>query len=119
MKALAGLKALVAEDEGSIALLIEDMLLDFGCEIAASAARLAVACKLAQTVSCDFAVLDVNLAGQSALPVALLLRERGIPFVFSTGYGATGVPGEMADHPVLGKPFTREQLRQAILSALS
>lgn len=119
MNALSGLKALVVEDEGSIALLIEDMLLEFGCEIAASAARLAEAREVAETGTFDFAVVDVNLAGESILPIAVVLRRRGIPFILSTGYGAAGVPAELKGHPVLGKPFTIEQFRQAISAALS
>jgi CheY-like chemotaxis protein len=114
-----GLKALIVEDEGSIALLIEDMLLGLGCEITASAARLSEACEVAQTATFDFAVLDVNLDGKPAFPVADILRERRIPFVFSTGYGASGVPTEFIGHPVLSKPFSIRNLQSAILQALS
>ncbi|MDB5406484.1 MAG: hypothetical protein JWL84_1396 [Rhodospirillales bacterium] len=38
------------------------------------------------------------------LPVAAALAERGIPFIFMTGYGPTGVPAEYRDRPVLTKP---------------
>src|SRR3990170_2051669 len=95
----AGLKVLVVEDEGPVALLIEDMLLDLGCEIAASAAELDRACNLARTAMIDFAVLDLNLGGESAVPVGHILRERGIPFVFSTGYGTSGLAEEFSSHP--------------------
>jgi DNA-binding NtrC family response regulator len=119
MADLAGMKALVVEDEAPVALLIEDMLLDFGCEIAASAANLDTAREHAHVATIDFAVLDLNLNGSSAIAVAHILRERGIPFVFSTGYGASGIPAEFASYPALAKPFTAEDLLRKIRDALS
>lgn len=115
---LTGLKALVVEDEGAVALLIEDMLLDLGCTIAASAAELARASELARSAQIDFAILDLNLAGASALSVAHILRERGIPFVFSTGYGTGGVSADFAAHPVVSKPFVIADLQEKIAAAL-
>ena len=105
----SGLRALLVEDEGSIALMLEDMLGALGCEIAASVARLAQACTVARTGSFDFAILDVNLGGELGFPVALILRERGIPFLFSTGYGEGAVPPEFGTYPVLNKPFSKKQ----------
>jgi CheY-like chemotaxis protein len=119
MAELSGLKALVIEDEGAVALLIEDMLLDLGCEIGAAAAELGHACTLARTVMVDFALLDLNLDGSSALPVAHILRQRRIPFVFSTGYGASGIPQEFARYPLLAKPFVLRELKEKISLALS
>jgi CheY-like chemotaxis protein len=118
MADLAGLKALVVEDEGAVALLIEDMLLDLGCEIAASAADLGRARTLARTVSVDFALLDLNLDGASALPIAHVLRERRVPFVFSTGYGVSGLPAEFISYPTLAKPFMLADLQEKIVQAL-
>jgi CheY-like chemotaxis protein len=116
---LAGRTALVVEDEGAIALLIEDMLADLGCEIVASAAEIGKACVLARTVSVDFAILDLNLNGASAIPVARILRERHIPFVFSTGYGAGGVSEDFAFYPLLAKPFVRTDLQDKVSAALA
>ena len=116
---LSGLKVLVVEDEGGIALLIEDMLLELGCEIAASAAHLNEANELARHCQIDFAVLDVNLDGQPVFPVARALRDRGVPFVFSTGYGAGGLPADLAGYPVVSKPFLMNSLREAVVSAIS
>ncbi len=116
---LTGRKALLVEDEGGVALLIEDMLQDLGCEIAGSAARLEQACEMAHKLKADFAILDVNLDGRPAFPVARILRERQIPFIFSTGYGAMGMPPEFEAAPVLAKPFVIEQLERKILDALA
>src|SRR5688500_2336147 len=118
MADLAGLRVLLVEDEGAIALLIEDMLLDLGCEIAASAAQLDKACALARSSEIDFAVLDLNLDGHSALPVAHILRERRIPFLFSTGYGRSGIAEDFKSQPVLAKPFAVADLRAKMLLTL-
>jgi DNA-binding response OmpR family regulator len=118
MTDLSGFRALIIEDEGPIALLIEDMLLDLGCEIIASAAELETACEIARTAHVDFALLDLNLNGLSALPVAHVLHERGIPFVFSTGYGVTGLSDGFESYPTLAKPFVIDDLCNNIVIAL-
>jgi CheY-like chemotaxis protein len=114
MTELAGLKALVVEDEAAVALLLEDMLLDLGCEIVASAANLAAACRCAAEAACDFALLDVNLGGQQVFAAAEILERRGIPFVFSTGYGVAGLPDAFRNRPTLTKPFMIEDLERQI-----
>lgn len=118
MSPLAGTRVLVVEDEGAIALLIEEMLEEFGCEVVASVARLAAACEIAGSVQVDLAILDVNLAGERVFPVADILRSRQIPFLFSTGYGASGLPAEYAARPVLHKPFSESELQRKIAVTL-
>lgn len=118
MRNYSGLKVLVVEDEGFVALMIEDMLEDLGCEIVASAARLAEARGLAATATIDLAILDVNLAGYPSFPVAEILRERGIPFLFSTGYGQSGLSPDFADQPLIGKPFSIKELQETIALVL-
>ena len=118
MTPFAGVRVLVVEDEGAIAMLIEEMLEDLGCEIVASVARLAAAQDRARTAQIDLAILDVNLAGERVFPVAQILRSRGIAFLFSTGYGASGVPAEFADYPVLHKPFSEGELQHKMGMAL-
>jgi CheY-like chemotaxis protein len=114
----SGLKVLIVEDEGLVALMIEDMLLDLGCEIVASIARLGDACALAAEAELGLAILDVNLAGQASFPVARILRDRNVPFIFGTGYGTAGLPQEFADRPLVGKPFSSRALEEAIRHAL-
>ena len=118
MTGLSGLKALVVEDEGSVAFMIEDMLQELGCTVHASVARLEDARGIAQKAMVDFALLDVNLNGQLVFPVAEILRRRRIPFVFSTGYGASGITDEFRNYPVLGKPFTLGDLQHKLAVAL-
>lgn len=118
MTEFRGIRVLVVEDEGVVAMMIEDMLQELGCEIVALVGRFADACRIAAVTQADLALLDVNLSGQRVFPVAEILREREIPFVFSTGYGSSGLPPEFSGYPVLGKPFSARDLRQAIATAL-
>jgi DNA-binding response OmpR family regulator len=108
----------LVEDEAGVALLLEDMLEELGCGVAASVATLAKALSAAQVAEFDFAVLDVNLDGELVFPVANVLKERHLPFIFSTGYGRVGLPEAFKDYEVLSKPFTVEELKQKLRSIL-
>lgn len=109
---LNGKRVLLVEDETLVAMLVEDMLADEGCLVAATATRLGEALKVAKDpeLAFDFAILDVNLAGDPIFPVAAALAERGKPFAFATGYGAGGLPDEWKDRPTLQKPFTASEI---------
>jgi len=116
---LNGLRILVVEDEAAISLLLEDMLLDFGCEVIGPAARLSAALDAVSREKVDLAILDVNVAGEPIYPVAEALAQRSIPFVFSTGYGSAGIRDTFRDRPVLQKPFAQNDLKQKLLMARS
>jgi CheY-like chemotaxis protein len=116
---LRGLRVLVVEDEAAISLLLEDMLLDFGCEVIGPAARLATALDTVNREKVDLAILDVNVAGEPIYPVAEALAQRSVPFVFSTGYGSAGIKEVYRDRPVLQKPFAQHDLMQKLILARS
>jgi CheY-like chemotaxis protein len=107
-------RVLVVEDEIMIRMLLEDMLADLGYGVAASAGGLDEALALARESEFDLAILDVNLNGRSVYPVAEVLEQRGVPFVFSTGYGERGLPEPYRNRPTLQKPFQLENLDQAL-----
>ena len=111
-------RVLLVEDEALIALMLEDMLEGMGCAVTALAPRLSMGVTLAESGAFDLALLDVNVAGENVEPIARILAERGIPFVFATGYGEAGVPLAHRDRPVVAKPFRAEQLETAIRRAL-
>ena len=85
-------RVLVVEDEYLIRMLLEDMLADLGYAVAAAVGTIPEARALAATGDFSAAVLDVNLDGQEIFPVADILKERGLPFVFVTGYGERSLP---------------------------
>ena len=113
----AGKRVLVVEDELMIRLLLQDMLDDLGHTLAGEAGRIEEAVSLAKKAEFDVAILDVNLNGQPISPVVEILVERGLPFVFATGYGQRGVPEAYRATPTLQKPFQAEALAQAIEAA--
>jgi CheY-like chemotaxis protein len=110
-------RALVVEDEILVAINTEDALVDLGFDIAGTATYLGEAVRLAREEALDLAVLDVNLNGEMSFPAARILRARGIPFLFATGYGLEGVDPALADAPTLRKPYRLSELRRAIAQA--
>ena len=113
---LAGRRILVVEDEMLVLMHLETALSDLGCT-ATSVGTADAALKVLDDASFDAAMLDVNLRGEKSYPVADALARRGIPFVFSTGYGHHGDRPDFADRPVLRKPYLKGHL-VAALSAL-
>jgi DNA-binding response OmpR family regulator len=107
-------RVLIVEDEGLIALLLEELMQRMGYDVVAVASTLAQALDLAGTAEIDFAMLDINLNGQESFPAAAILRERGIPVIFATGYGDSILGSEFADALVVEKPFNREELRRVL-----
>lgn len=111
---LAGLRVLVVEDEMMVSMLIEDMLDDLGCKVIGPASRLEEAIDLANSTEIDCAVLDVNLGGQPIFPLADILRAKGHPFAFATGYGDAGLREADRGSPVLQKPFREGDLARVL-----
>jgi CheY-like chemotaxis protein len=111
---LKGLKVLVVEDQAPIALQMEDMLVDSGCEVVGPASRVGQALRLLSDNAVDAAVLDLNIAGELVYPVADALDARGLPYIFATGYSPSDVADGYGHRPVLQKPFSRRVFLEAI-----
>jgi CheY-like chemotaxis protein len=114
-----GARVLVVEDELMIRMLLEDMLGELGYTVAAQAARVEEALDAAKNAAFDVAILDVNLNGQTVVPVAEALDARGMPFVFATGYGDVGLPEAYRNRPMLKKPFQMDGLGRTLQIALA
>jgi CheY-like chemotaxis protein len=112
------LRVIIIEDEALVVMLLEDMLTQIGCQVVGLASHLDKAVELAGSADADLAILDVNLDGQQAYPVAERLAARGVPFVFATGYGRHGMRHGFGDRPALQKPFRLEDLRRVIAEAM-
>lgn len=117
---LEGLRLLVVEDESLIAMMIGDMLRDFGCVVVGPAGSVEHAMALIEREAVDGALLDVNLSnGKRSYPVAEALQKRGIPFAFVTGYGEAGLTADFRGVPVLQKPFVADHLRRVIAESIA
>jgi CheY-like chemotaxis protein len=114
-RGLEGLRVLIVEDEPMIASSLEDVLTDLGCVVIGPALNMKDAICLARAAEIDGASLDVNIAGEKVYPVADILSERGIPYVFLTGYGRAGLRESDLSRPVLQKPCSLERF-EAILA---
>ena len=91
--ALAGRRLLVVEDEYFLAAELVEALSADGAKVIGPAASVDDALDLLDdTAQLDGAVLDLNLQGEMAFPVADALMERDIPFVFLTGYDQSVIP---------------------------
>lgn len=96
---------LIVEDEFAIATLIEDAVLESGHEVVRIATNIKDAMAAAATDNFDVALLDINLNGQKAHALPVVLTGRKKLFAFVTGYGETGVLQRFAEAPVVTKPF--------------
>lgn len=115
---LSGLSVLLVEDQALIAMDTEEVLRRLGASNvhASPTVRDALAMLAAQTP--DIAVLDFNLGIGTSEAVAQVLLERGIPFVFATGYGDTEViPVRFNRAPIVRKPVSAEVLADRLVTA--
>lgn len=102
---LAGRRILLVEDEPVVRLELAAALAQAGATVVGPAGSLDEATRLAMESRLDAALLDVNLNGQVAAPLAQRLRDQGVRVVFLTGYGSLDLlPAELRDLPHLQKP---------------
>ncbi|MDT7933867.1 MAG: response regulator [Sphingomonadaceae bacterium] len=108
------MRVLVVEDEALVAMLVEDAVREAGCTVALTASNIQDAVAAAATDGFDVALLDMNLNGQKAHALPVLLKARGKPFAFVTGYGESGVLDEFRAVPIVTKPFRVDDIVGAL-----
>ncbi len=109
------LRLLIVEDSYLVILTLEGMCEDLGWTIIGPATRLAEALHLARTEAFDVALLDVNLDGEMSWPVAAVLKGRGIPFAFSTGYNEASIlPDHLLGAQIFTKPYRTADVEQRL-----
>ncbi|RIA47690.1 response regulator [Dichotomicrobium thermohalophilum] len=115
MSKLAGRRILVAEDEYLIAMELRQEVEKTGAEILGPTASIDETLHLLRTAgSVDAALLDINLGGEMAYPVADALLERGIPIIFISGFGREGISDKYATAPLLDKPVVMQRLHACL-----
>ena len=115
---LAGTRVFIVEDEALILDTLQDMLEGLGCHVVESAVRVDEALAKLPSLDFDVAVLDVNVAGTRIDPVADLLADRGMPFLFASGYGRGSLPAAHQGRVLLTKPYRKADLRAALHTTL-
>lgn len=115
----AAKRILVVEDEILVAFHLGDLLTEMGYHVVGPCSRIQNATELARTEDIDFGVLDINVAGVRSFPVAHILRQRSIPFVFASGYGSDGLMDGYRDETVLHKPIEPGELGRVIARAFA
>ncbi|TSC36327.1 response regulator [Pseudomonas sp. ST1] len=111
-------KVLLVEDETMLAMLMEMMLEDLGFATAYHASSLGEGIEYARNGDYDLAILDINIIGGNSFPIAAAIAHRGIPFMFCSGYGRLGIPEVWVDRRCVAKPFSAEQLNEALSELL-
>ena len=113
-------RILVVEDSFLVVTLLEEIFAGLGWLSVGPATRVVDALELARTGVFDAAVLDVNLNGEMSWEVARVLAERGVPFVFSTGYNIkTVLPADLSGTAVIGKPFRISEVEGKIRKTIA
>jgi two-component sensor histidine kinase len=108
-------RVLVVEDSALVAMQVADAVKALGWRVVGPVGGLRAALKLAGGEPLDGAVLDINLDGDLVYPVAQVLQDRGVPFVFATGYvGRSVVPARFNAAPMIEKPFDAGLLQAAL-----
>lgn len=117
---LARPRILIVEDSFLVVLMLEEMCDEFGWDIVGPATRLADGLVLAQTETIDAALLDVNLDGEMSWGIAAMLKARGVPFAFSTGYDISSIlPGDLAGATFVSKPYRIQDVEMRIRQLLA
>jgi PAS domain S-box-containing protein len=111
---------LLVEDEALVAAEMAATIEAAGHMVAAMASSLQEAELAAADAEVGAAVLDLNLGGEMSFPVADILRARGVPFIFITGYQPEGlIPERFGAAPVVRKPSSPGDLERALAEILS
>jgi two-component sensor histidine kinase/DNA-binding response OmpR family regulator len=108
---------LLVEDEPTVSMMLADMLSQLGHTIDGPYNRFSDAMTAARTNDVQAGVLDINVGGEKIYPLAEILTERNIPFVFVTGYSIDSIDSRFRHVPVLQKPVEPEALRAVIMGA--
>ncbi|HEY8615810.1 response regulator [Phenylobacterium sp.] len=114
---LEGLSVLVLEDDFYLAEDAREALEAAGAAVLGPCRDAAAAVDLAERRRPDFALLDINLGEGPQFGPARTFRDRGVPFLFMTGYDADVVPGDLQDVERLEKPVAAPRLVAAVARA--
>ncbi len=111
---LSGRRVLVVEDSPVVGPFAAEKLNELGCVVVGPAPNMAAARALIEEEPLDAALMDVNIRGEKVFALCDILQRKGVPFVITSGYGDWQVPDQLIDCPQLPKPYTFDQMRDAL-----
>ena len=112
-------RVLVVEDESLIGMMTMDMVKELGYATLGPLTNIADARDIIDRAQFDIAVIDLNLNGKPAYPLADALYSKGVPFVFVTGYAPDSIEGRYAQVPLIQKPIPKDALANALRQQLA
>jgi CheY-like chemotaxis protein len=115
---LAGRRILLIEDSPVVAPFTADLLAELGCTVVGPAPNMATARELVEEEDFDAAIMDIHIRGERVFPLCEALAAKRVPFLLTSGYADWQVPDKWEDRPRLQKPYTIEQVEQALSKLL-
>ena len=115
---LKGKRILVIEDSPVVGPFTVDLLTELGFEVAGPAPNMAAARELMEAGGFDGALVDIHIRGERVFPLCDMLEAKGVPFVFTSGYADWQMPEKWQERPRLQKPYTVDQIEQALRALL-
>lgn len=109
-QSLKGLRALVIEDEYFIADDLKGVLKRHGAHLVRLSGSIEHAMDQGESTVFDFALIDINIRGETTFALADMLRRRNVSFAFVSGYGRSVIPRRFDDVPNWGKPYDDRQI---------
>lgn len=107
-------RVLIVDDEALIAMMLGDLLSEYGHQTVGPAHSEGQALDLIASSDIDAAILDVTLGDHDCFTVARSLQQLGIPFAFATGHGTHALPDDLRNHVTVSKPFDFEIVRKLV-----
>jgi PAS domain S-box-containing protein len=111
-------RVLLVEDESLIAMMMDQALRELDFDVVGPFGTVREALAAIERESIDAGLLDINLGGEMAYPVARLLQARNVPFAFMTGYGAEAIAVPFPGVRTFQKPLDREMLREIFVASV-
>jgi len=115
---LKGRRILVIEDSPVVGPFTADLLEDLGCAVVGPAPNLAAARELIEEQDFDAALVDIHIRGERVFGLCEMLEAKGVPFILTSGYADWQMPDKLRDRPRLQKPYTIDQVQEALSAVL-
>lgn len=112
-------RVLVVEDNALIALDLEEILKDGGCQVIGPSGTVREAMSIVDQESIDIAFIDFILEDGVANSLAAFLNERRIPFAICTGRCEDELGMHFPSTPILGKPYNANDVTLVVNSLIA